>query len=79
MTVYEGQGHRNWYQSVQLSGPYHHTKFKVNSLTTIVCICVHHSAKGTMPMSAYVDSDFENLRCPSDVLDSKQTNTDGSL
>ena len=32
-----------------------------------------------IPMSAYVDSDFENLRCPSDVLDTKLTNTDDSL
>ena len=35
--------------------------------------------KRTMPMSAYVDSDFENLRCPSDVSDTKLTNTDDSL
>ena len=32
-----------------------------------------------MPMSAYADYDFENSRCPSDVLDTKLTNTDGSL
>ena len=35
--------------------------------------------KHTMPMSAYADSDFENLRCPSDASDTKLTNTDDSL
>ena len=45
----------------------------------IVRICGHHSTKRTMPMSAYADSDFENSRCPSDVLDTKLTNTDDSL
>ena len=32
-----------------------------------------------MPMSAYADLDFENLRCSSDVSDTKLTNTDDSL
>ena len=34
--------------------------------------------KCSMPMSAYADSDFENLRCPSDVSDTKLMSTDGS-
>ena len=35
--------------------------------------------KRTMPMSAYVDSDFEISHCPSNVSDTKPMNTDGSL
>ena len=31
-----------------------------------------------MPMSAYADSDFENSHYPSDVSDTKLTNTDDS-
>ena len=49
-----------------------------NSLAATVRICGHHSTKRTMPMSIYADSDFENLRCPSDVSDTKLTNTDDS-
>ena len=45
----------------------------------IVRICGHHSTKRTMPMSAYADSDFDNSRCPSDVSDTKLTNTDDSF
>ena len=28
MTFNIGQGHQNWYQNVELSGLYHHIKFK---------------------------------------------------
>ena len=30
MTLNQGQGHPNWYQNVELSGLYHHTKFERN-------------------------------------------------
>ena len=51
----------------------------INSLAAIVHICGHHLTKRTMPVSAYEDSDFENSRCPSEVSDTKLTNTDDSL
>ena len=54
-------------------------ELRVNSLAAIVRICGHHSTKRTMPMFAYADSDFENLRCPSNISDTKLMNTDDSL
>ena len=30
VTLNEGQGHPNWYQNVELSDIYHHTKFERN-------------------------------------------------
>ena len=47
----------------------------VNLLVAIVRICGHHPTKHMMPDA---DSDFENSRCPSDVSDTKLTNTDDS-
>ena len=37
-TLNEGQGHPNWYQNVEVSGPYHYTKFWKKSY----CECLEY-------------------------------------
>ena len=35
MTLNEGQSHPNWYENVELSGLYHHTKFERNQSVNV--------------------------------------------
>ena len=43
VTLVKGQGHPNWYQNVELSGPYHHAKFERNWCVNVL---IEANAKG---------------------------------
>ena len=35
VTLNQGQGHPNWYEKIELSIPYHHTKFEISQSVNV--------------------------------------------